>query len=113
MAQWLGQFTGNTHATRIAELGAHLRHAIAAYRSSGDDATRRKRAKSIRNLAKRLAAARIRNIKAKLVSAELDEAQGKGIVDVGLLREELAHLEATGPEGILVELGVLTELVRV
>jgi hypothetical protein len=112
VAQWLGQYTGNTHATRVAELDSQLRHAISVLRAIEDDSDRMKRAKSVRKLAKRLLAARARCIKAKLASAEIHDAIGKGLGDVASLRQHLASIEEGGLDAILAEFGVAEELGR-
>lgn len=110
MAQWVGQYTGNTHATHVAELDEQLRHAISAFRTSGGDIDRRKRGKSIRSLAKRLWAARRRFVKAKIVGVEIRDASEKRTEEIGVLREHLAAIDESGVDGILAEFGVAEEL---
>src|SRR5258708_833125 len=67
VAQWLGQFSGHTHATRVEDAEHALRHAVTAFRTAAPRARGRK-AESVRNLAERLLAARLKLLKARLAA---------------------------------------------
>ena len=69
MAQWLGQFSGHTHATKLEDAETALRHAVAVFRAAGPDDHGRK-SKAVRNLAERLLAARLKLLKARLAALE-------------------------------------------
>lgn len=58
MAQWLGQFTGNTHETKVHDAEDALQHSVDVYRSLLHDASREKKAKAILKQAERLLRAR-------------------------------------------------------
>ena len=110
MAQWLGQFSGNTHATRVADLEAALRHAVAAVRQAdGTDAAGAK-AKAVRRLAKRLLSARLRAARARLdAAAPLTSEQREARGDLRALRSLESAIRAAGVAGILTEFGVPDE----
>jgi hypothetical protein len=69
MAQWMGQFSGNTHATRVEEAEAALRHAVVVYRAATPGVERDKKAKAIKRLANRLLMARLKLTKARIAAA--------------------------------------------
>ncbi len=112
MAEWLGQFSGNTHATKVADGEASLRHAIVVFRESGLEKDRQRKAKSLRNLAERLLSARLRFIRARIAAlepaAECTEEQYRVIAS---LKEQVARTEEEGVGGILVEFGIQDTLV--
>jgi len=66
MAQWAGQFTGNTHESKVLDREEQLRHAMDVYRSKQTDDERALQAKNIMRLADKLLSARIRAMKARL-----------------------------------------------
>ena len=106
MAQWLGQYTGNTHATRVADVEEALRHAVAAFANTTAPADRRKLSRSILALAKRVLSARVRYLKARLAAAEgagMEEAVTARAKEIAGLHESLNSAERTGVEGILHE----------
>jgi hypothetical protein len=107
VAQWLGQFSGNTHATRVADLEAALRHAATALRDAeGTDAVGAK-AKAVRRLAKRLLSARLRAARAKLGAvAPVVSEKRDGRRDLDALRSRESIMQAEGVAGILTEFGV-------
>jgi hypothetical protein len=98
MAQWQGQYSGHTHATKIADAESLLRAAVAKYNAITDEEMRRKKAKAIRGLAKRVLVARRHPLRDK---TESDAALGRR----GRARLELEQLEAGGVRAILEEFG--------
>jgi hypothetical protein len=69
MAQWLGQFSGHTHETKVEDAEALLRHAIEVFRAEGSHPDYEKKAKALRRLAQRLLTARLKLVKAQLAAA--------------------------------------------
>src|SRR6185503_15786378 len=66
MAQWLGQFTGATHSTRVEDAERTLRNAVKAFLSSPLETERQK---AVHRLAERVLRARLQFLKAALASA--------------------------------------------
>jgi hypothetical protein len=64
MAQWMGQYTGNTHGFLVAEREEQLRHAIGVYRQKDTISERKKQSKTVLRMADRLVSARIKVRKA-------------------------------------------------
>jgi hypothetical protein len=100
MAQWMGQYSGNTHKTRVEDLEAALRQAVHAFRMTISEPERRKKAKSIRNLAKRLLSARRHMLRARVAATEVFAQRGR---EIESLREREAAAAEEGVLGILAE----------
>ncbi len=105
MAQWLGQFTGNTHATKVQNLEASLRHAVNVFHKTRPGKARKVKAKAVQSLAKKLLSARLRLFKARIVAntpvaIEEGDSQMSGIES---LRDREAKARAEGLHGILIE----------
>lgn len=112
MAQWLGQFTGRTHATAVMDAEQLLRHAVEQLRVAPVDARQRK-AKAVRALAKRVHSARVRFLKASIqaasdpnVASVLDEHAR----ELDQLRAALARVEGAAIAGVLAEFSALDAL---
>lgn len=107
MAQWLGQFTGRTHATKVEDVEDSLRHAIASFRTADSD-DRRQKSKSVRMIAERLLTARLKALDAKLAelkpAAEEHEQNAKKIQ---YLRAKESKARNEGVAGILREFRAL------
>ena len=54
MAQWLGQFIGRTHETRVRDAEDALKRAVQAFRDVSAPHEREKKVKNVRHLATRL-----------------------------------------------------------
>jgi hypothetical protein len=109
VAQWLGQFSGHTHATKVADVEASMRRASAAFLAATSEAERLKKGKALRALAKRLMTARLKFLKARIVAAQTmatAEAQSKRVAELSSLRVAEAGVHEDGVEGILREYGV-------
>jgi hypothetical protein len=110
VAQWLGQFSGHTHATKVEDAEDALRHAVTALRAAGQD-DREGKAKSVRNLAGRLLAARLKLYKARLAALEpAADGREQKLDGVETLRAREARTRAEGEKGILAEFGALDAL---
>lgn len=106
MAQWMRQFSGNTHATKVQDLEIVLRKAVAALGAASPGKERETKAKSVRKVAERLLSARSKMLKARLDAArtgqESESEEGSGISS---LRQRIVRLSEEGLDGILVEFG--------
>jgi len=107
MAQWLGQFTGNTHATKVGELENLLRHAVTVFHVNRSAKTRKLKAKAVLNLAEKLLSARHRLLKARIVANThlVGDEAGPKMRSIKSLRDREAKARAQGLQGILVEFG--------
>jgi hypothetical protein len=109
MAQWAGGYSGDTHATRVAEVEAALRQAAAALKSEAADGPTPKAVAKARKLAERLLSARLRMLKARisaLKDASVQETVPPAGAQLASPRQRLATVEAQGLPGILAEFGV-------
>lgn len=107
MAQWSGQYTGLTHATRVDDAEASLRHAVEVLRAARTE-DREKQAKIVHALARRVLSARSRHIKARLVAAHQvasAETLEKRADEIDHLRQKAAECSERGVAGILAEFG--------
>ena len=66
MAQWSGQFTGNTHLSKVKDREQQLRHSIEVYSQNEAEV----QAQVVARLAKQLLAARIRAAKARIAALD-------------------------------------------
>ena len=110
MAQWSRQYTGNTHATRVADLEASLRRAVSAFTEAQSDPERASKAKSVRKLAERLLLARRRLLAARRTAAQQvrsGEALAEREKEISRLQERAATLDEGGLRGILAEFHAL------
>jgi hypothetical protein len=110
VAQWLGQFSGHTHASKVEDAEEALRQAVAVFRAAGLN-DRGRKARSVRGLADRLLAARLKLLKARLAALE-PVAQGReqNADGIARLRAREAQTRADGVNGILAEFGALDTL---
>jgi hypothetical protein len=106
LAQWAGGYSGDTHATRVAEAEAALRQAATGLRSDASSEPRAKVVANARRLAERLLSARVRMLKARLSAlrdASAKEAATPVSEQFASLRMRLASLQEQGLLGILAE----------
>lgn len=110
VAQWRGFFSGHTHATKVEDAEDALRHAVTIFRAAELE-NRERKAKSVRNLAERLLAARLKLLKARLAALE-PVAEGRDVNADGIesLRDREARTKAEGVSGILAEFGATDAL---
>ena len=109
MAQWLGQFTGRTHETRVQDAENALKHAVQAFRDASGPHEREKKAKNVRHLATRVLQARTRLLRARIARASEPRMTGQPSAwndGVDRLREQAVAARAGGVQAILVEFGV-------
>lgn len=97
MAQWLGQYSSNTHSTRVEDLETALRRAVTAFHTAESHGVRKTMAKAIRNLAKRLLSARLRLLKARIADLEV---RNRNLQSLGQREEQTRN---DGVNGILAE----------
>jgi hypothetical protein len=69
MGQWRGQFSGLTHASKVEDVEAVLRHAVVVYRELSDPESRAQKARAVRKLAARLLRDRLKMLKALAADA--------------------------------------------
>jgi hypothetical protein len=112
MAQWLGQFSGHTHATRVDDAEAALHHAVAVFlRATGSDKQRERKASSVRNLAARLLSARLKLMNARIADLQpVAEESENRIGGLEALQQRITKAKAEGVNGILAEFGATDAL---
>lgn len=99
MAQWMGQFSGRTHESRVKDAEVNLRRGI----DSGHEP------KNVSSLAEKLLAARVRQRKARLsrmrelTTGDSPEEKAQAIVSI---EQNLREIEAGGVAAILREFGI-------
>ena len=101
MAQWSGQFSGRTHATKVEDLEEAVSRAAAALRVARERETNDK-SKAIHKLAERLLQARLKELKASISEEALGDREAR-TVRLSTRRDELI---ASGVAGILREFNV-------
>jgi hypothetical protein len=100
MAQWQGQFSGRTHATKVKRLEASLAVAIGAL-NAAPKAQAGTKLKAARALAERLLSARLHLFRSRISAV----AEKQGETDIETLRSREAAARANGVDGILREFG--------
>ena len=103
MAQWQGQFSGRTHATKVRRLERTLAVAVSALKAASDN-ERGKKLKAVRTIATRLLSARLHMMRSRISVAR--EKQEESSVATLRSREETARV--TGVEAILREFGAMS-----
>ena len=108
MAQWIGQFTSNTHKTKVEDCEESLRHAVAVFTECTDNDKRPEKLKSVQKLAEKLFVARTKLLRARIYDAEpvLDGEKRETKKLLNRLHEQLDSTEMAGTEGILKEFGI-------
>ncbi len=105
MAQWLGQFSGHTHASKVEDAEEALRHAVTVFRAAGWG-DRARKAKSVQGLAERLLSARLKLLKARIAALEpVAEGREQNADGIEAVRTREAQTRADGVNGILAEFG--------
>jgi hypothetical protein len=104
MAQWAYGYSGHTHDTKILDIEASLRLAVASH-SAASEEQRELKATAVRHLAERLLAARLKAVRARIARLrEPDLARRKDQLLTTLLRRE-NELASEQVAGILREFG--------
>lgn len=112
MAQWIWGYTGETHATAVEDAEELLSHAATVFAAETDPRVRRKKARSIQGLARRVLRARTRFLKARLSERKdpREEVRSARAKELASLRQRLEDTEQRGVVGILEEFNVATAL---
>jgi hypothetical protein len=101
VAQWRGQFSGLTHASKVEDAEDTLRAAVAAFRAAGPEAAPAK-AKAVRRLAARLLTVRMKALNARRAAAT---PVSQPSTRFERLRQQEAAVRAAGVSAILAEFG--------
>ena len=106
MAQWNGQYTGNTHGTKVADFESVLKNAVKVFKASSEE-LRSSKASAVRKLAGKVLTARLKMIKAKINElAPVESAkQEERRVQIEHLQASEAKIASDGIDGVLREFG--------
>ena len=103
MAQWKGQFSCRTHATKVRRLEKTLADAVSGLKAVSDDEHGNK-LKAVRRIAARLLSARLHMMRSRISAAK--DKQREASVETLRSREEMAR--AGGADAILREFGAVS-----
>jgi hypothetical protein len=106
MAQWLGQFSGRTHETRVLDAEATLRRGVGALREANTAEERERLTKQVRNLSKRLLTARLQLLKSRIARASEQRMGGSPTPwadGIAALRAKESQIREKGINGVLQE----------
>ena len=107
MAQWIGAFRGHTHETKVKDVEASLKKAIAAYSTA---TPLNAKFEAMHHLAERVLMCRLKATRAQL--AQLCESGSKQRLNekaIARYEHEFARLQENGIEGVLKEFGFVLE----
>ncbi|NBV24904.1 MAG: hypothetical protein EBS05_23665 [Proteobacteria bacterium] len=104
MAQWMGQYSGLTHETKVQDLELSLRQAIKTIGALPAPA-RPEKLKALRHLAGRLLAARLKAVRARVAALTEPGRLDPNGRKASQLQARAAELQAMGPEDVLKEFG--------
>lgn len=107
MAQWNGQFSGNSHKTKVLDLEHMLTHSVDVFKSCSEE-TKSAKGKAVRKLAAKLLNGRLKMVKANLSETIPVEAKNweKRRIQFDHLIAQEQKLESEGIAGILIEFDV-------
>ena len=108
MAQWAGMYSWNSHATRVEDLEASLRHAVEIYGKALPDEADAKKKIALR-LAKQLLKARLKLIRSRIILAKdvpTDRGRAKRQKEITSLERKEEALREGGLDFILHEFGI-------
>lgn len=110
MAQWNGQYTGNSHSTKVKDFEEMLSYAVAVYRECSNEEKIIKE-KAIYKIAEKFLTARLKLFRAKLNDAKpvIEEKERKQSIQIEHLQESIAKTQNEGINGILKEFGFTKE----
>lgn len=108
MAQWAGYGTGYTHITAVKDAEQLVQQAVQSFLAEADSEKRRKKAKNVFHLAKRLLRVRIRFLKALISQRQAfrEEDILKHTHEITSLKQRLASAEEEGIAEIMKEFSV-------
>ena len=108
MAQWLGQFSGVTHLSKVQDAEALLARAVAVLHSLALGPTRDQKAKAAERLGRKLLAARLKRFKSRLVvvrDAQGGRATAHDASELNLSVRQLENARIGGLAAIRAEFG--------
>lgn len=105
MAQWLWQYSGNTHQTKVEDREQQLRHAVDVLATKETPDDRLASMQTVLRFADRLHRARIRAVTARIASLDPTDTD---LLDA--TRRKLEQLKAGGVQPVLREFQVNIEL---
>jgi hypothetical protein len=101
MAQWMGQYTGRNHASKVKRKEDSLRKAVISLKLANEDEKMSKE-KAVRKLAKSLLSSRLKMIRAR-ISVLKEPQQSEPLKKTQQLRRKEQELVGKGVNGILKE----------
>jgi len=105
MAQWMRQFTGATHDTKVQDVEESLQLAVEAL-ADADGEERADKLKAVEQLAGRLLKARLKAVRAKISALSEPGMESKAAKQLPGLETRRQQLLGQGVEGILREFNV-------
>ncbi len=117
MAQWVGMYSWNSHATRVEDLEMSLHHAMKIYREALPAEADAKKTIALR-LAKQLLKARLKLVRSRIVQAKdncAESFRAKRQKEIDSLEKKEEILRESGLDMILQEFGLCSDedLIRV
>src|SRR5688572_7049739 len=100
MAQWLGQFSGNTHLSKVKDREVQLQHSVEILKSKQSQPERDQYRKTVLRFADQLLNARVRARKALIAAID-----PRNVEAVEKAQGELAKMSTEGVAKILREFG--------
>lgn len=100
MAQWVGQFTGHTHATKVADREEILREAISQCLPADSGAVAPPR---LASLAQRVIDARLKYMRAQLSDLREPRSGAMPLQQIDRMEHRIKELESEGIPGTLRE----------
>lgn len=101
MAQWMGQYSGKTHLTRIQDREKQLRHAVEMYNSKETKGEQDAYVSSLIQFAEKLLNARVKALRAQIASLDPRNEEAQSSIE-----SKIERLSETGFVAILREFGV-------
>ena len=104
MAQWLGQFSGNTHISKVRDHEQQLQHAVEVLGAKQSPAERQTYMETVLRFAEELLVARLRALKGNLSSLDPRDIKGREAI-----QWKVNEVTADGVPAVLNEFKVSTD----